>query len=39
MPAIDHLNPYRIVVRATGANDTQVNFHGHGVLVGPNADL
>lgn len=28
-----------IIVRQVGANDTTVTFHGHGVLVGPNADL
>ena len=28
-----------IIVRAVGANATTLTFHGHGVLVGPNADL
>ncbi len=28
-----------IIARASGANDTIVTFHGHGVLVSPNADL
>lgn len=37
--AFHEMTDLHVVVRAVSANDTVVTFHGHGVMVAPNADL
>lgn len=37
--AFREMTDIHIVVTSVGANDTTVTFHGHGVMVAPNADL
>jgi hypothetical protein len=37
--AFREMTDIHIIVRSVGANDTVVAFHGHGIMVGPNADL
>ena len=37
--AFHEMTDIHIIVRQVGSNDTVVTFHGHGVMIAPNADL